>query len=222
MTLPGQNWFIPRQLGGLGLPMPREFVCTRGQKKMATFLHVAPDPSFRIPSYGEREEASYLGLIRLQETLFSEVFGLEWADERQDDSPLSFLPKYLEEMSWETSLLEKDRSEVNAQWNRAWKQYTDIKLDCLNMDTIKNYKNRFVKVRKDGPLPTQGEANDILHFGIRQVENLRRKKPLIRRSNRHRYGDEESFEFEYSSPFGDYELTIHPSVLQIEEREYAF
>jgi hypothetical protein len=144
VCFPKQNWFIPRQLGGLGLPLPERFSVTRGQAKLASYLKYTTEiqkiPSLRTvkPAY-LREEDKYMKDIY-------DLIEFEWKDEKSPD-PYSFT-RYFEALSSEENedgSLEQELDVKNTQlkWNRLWTVGTNHRIDQMGTEEMRAWRTRY-------------------------------------------------------------------------------
>jgi hypothetical protein len=142
---PKQNWFLPRQLGGLGLPRPksREVKLTRGQRKLASNLFAHPCADFHIPSLNQKEDATHLILSRKAQQSYLKHFELTWGFEKDDSIP--DFTRYFEGVPFETTVREVDRVDAFRQWERLWNRLTDTKLNFSD-EKLWSFKGRFIKV----------------------------------------------------------------------------
>jgi hypothetical protein len=146
VTLPGQNWFIPTQLGGLGLPLPGEAIrITRGQGKMASFLMHCKEkmqlPRLEIfrPTYLRMED---FHLRRLRKSV-----KYEWTEEERED-PFPTLTKYYESQhgcDLIKSLPEEEAGElarVSREWDSFWTTTTNSRLEPMDDAQVRGFHSK--------------------------------------------------------------------------------
>lgn len=144
VTLPGQNWFVPRQLGGLGLPQPDRYEVTRGQAKLASYLKFStkmesvPELGLIKPTYLRMEEIYTKGLV--------DALEWEWADERRDDLP--FLTNYFESIfgipgECKGEELRREMDHVSRKWDHLWAVGTNHSLKKMEQQEMRVWGIRY-------------------------------------------------------------------------------
>jgi len=148
VTFPGQNWFIPQQLGGLGLPLPQGFSVTRGQGKLASFLRSTKDLE-QVPTLSA-PKPTYLRMEKIVSGHLKDLVEWEWSDERREErAQLPRLTRFFEIWSGEEVELhpkEKayDRELSRRKWDALWTRGTDHRMDPMTNEEICNWGTRYL------------------------------------------------------------------------------
>lgn len=152
-SYPGQSWFIPRRLGGLGLPCFREKKLTRGQGKLAAYLAVCPAADSNLPPIlgSERHEPTYVTALSSAESALQRNFKVIWTDADDPEEghcKYSIDPTLYSSLSFGVTHPEgmKHRNEI--KWDKLWNKGTDNKLEPLQYLECKGYelkKTRLVR-----------------------------------------------------------------------------
>jgi len=141
---PGQNWFIPSQLGGLGLPFPeREIRITRGQGKIASFLFVTKE-SKMIPKL-EIFRPTYLRMEDASTSFLKDAVKWEWTDEEREEKFPSLTHFYESVCGVSDKSLpeeeELERIRVSQKWNQLWTMATNHRLKPLDESEIRKVRH---------------------------------------------------------------------------------
>jgi hypothetical protein len=149
LQLPGQNWFIPSQLGGMGLPPTRDVKVTRGQGKLAAGLLHNPDASLRLGNSTRKAVPLYLSLAKQQEQEFLKGRKLFWSSTREDTSP-SFALNW-SALNFDIDLEEEFVDNRLGLWNALWRNYTNNNHDPMSLEECRLYRTRYPSLKQPAP-----------------------------------------------------------------------
>jgi hypothetical protein len=143
VTLPGQNWFIPSQLGGLGLPLPGEVIrITRGQGKMASFLAAMTENKLKFPRFSVFRP-TYLHMEDFFLQKIRRAVNYEWTEEKRED-PFPSTAQYFESQYGrdEKSMPEEvahENARVQREWDSFWTTTTNSRLEAMTDARVRTF-----------------------------------------------------------------------------------
>lgn len=151
-----QSWFLPRSLGGLGIPSVRERYLTRGQAKLAAYLAVCPAMDFDLPGSLLQlpHKALYLTLCEAEENKLKDRYLPCWVNGEEESDQ-----EDVNNINWKVNFTAcrheiQDRSsylvEQRQKWDRLWQKGTDTSLEPLSWKDTMTYVTKKVTLKRPG------------------------------------------------------------------------
>jgi hypothetical protein len=147
----GMSWFLPRQLGGLGLPATRKVVVTSAQLKLAAYLSTRPlqDPSLRdlvtpeLPSYLRRYLDTMSG--------YAKILGWEGRKEVSSEQVLKREKDFPHLESWALGNPDPDVTgsvvdRVQRRFRSIWSLALQSSLSPMNVDKALAWRKYYQRI----------------------------------------------------------------------------
>jgi len=175
-----QSWFLPKQLGGMGIPSYRPRKLTRGQSKLAHYLSVCPAKDYNIPGslLVEPKKPFYTKLAEEQERKISDCYDKYWVEydeEPEVDLDLNY-KRYFSSVFHHMERPWEYRLEQNRRWDRLWRQGTNTSLGGISWEQAQEYRLKKVAYKRPGTSSVP-VAKSLTYLGI--IDNLSSTYGLI-------------------------------------------